>query len=98
MVLTQSEDVQTDLFRLLRDGHHRLDPLRLGGLPAGGRVGRHVADGEDSELHHASANVHDTSCIPQPVEYRLGEFSQLSDLITAEAGEEEIADSADMAR
>lgn len=51
VVLAGREDVQADLLDLLRDGQGRLDPLVLGGGPAGGRVGRDVPDGEDPELH-----------------------------------------------
>ena len=51
VVLAGREDVEADLLGLQRDGDHRLDPLVLGRRPAGGGVGRDVADGEDPELH-----------------------------------------------
>jgi hypothetical protein len=50
VVLAGREDVHAHLLRLQRDGHHRLDPLRLGGRAARRRVGRDVTDGEDAEL------------------------------------------------
>jgi hypothetical protein len=51
VVLTRREHVEADLLGLQRDRHHRLDPLALGRLATGGRVGRDVTDAEDSELH-----------------------------------------------
>ena len=51
VVLAGGEDVQADLLGLERDGHHGLDPLGLAGRAAGGGIGGHITDGEDSELH-----------------------------------------------
>jgi hypothetical protein len=51
VVLAEREDVQTHLLRLLRDGDHCLDPLRLSGRAAVRGVSSDVADREDAELH-----------------------------------------------
>jgi CxxC motif-containing protein (DUF1111 family) len=51
VVLAGGEHVEADLLGLAGDRQHRLDPLGLGRLPPGGRVGRHVADREHPELH-----------------------------------------------
>ena len=45
------EDVEPDLLGLLGDGDHRLDALVLARRAPLDRVRRHVADGEDPELH-----------------------------------------------
>ena len=50
-MLAGGEDVETDLLGLERDLDHDPDPLFLGDGLARGRIGRDVADGEDSELH-----------------------------------------------
>ena len=54
VVLAGGEDVETDLFRLLRDRHHGRDPLGLRRCAAGRRVGSDVSDAEDPELHLGS--------------------------------------------
>jgi len=53
VVLTEREDVESDLLRVLGDRQRRLDPLGLGRGSTGRRVLRDVADREDSELHLA---------------------------------------------
>jgi len=60
VVLARSEDVQPDLFGLLCDRDHRLDPLGLGRHPTGRRISSDITDREDSELH-ASHSLGTTS-------------------------------------
>src|SRR5699024_9162816 len=54
VVLAGGEDIETDLFGLLRDLHGVLDPLVFGDGGAVGGVGGDVPDGEDSEFHVCS--------------------------------------------
>jgi hypothetical protein len=54
VVLAGGEDVEAGLLGLQRDGDHGLDALAFGRRPAGGRVGRDIADAEDPELHGRS--------------------------------------------
>ncbi len=54
VMFSRHEDVEADLLGVLGDGDHRLDALMLGGRLPCGRVDRHVADGEDFELHVCS--------------------------------------------
>ena len=75
VVLAGGEHVEPDLLGLQRDGHHRLDPLGLGGRPTGGRVGGDVADGEDSELHLDSHLFEDST---SPTDGRTRIFPQPS--------------------
>src|SRR5690606_21312473 len=57
VVLAQGEHIQTDLLCVPRDGHHRADPLMLGGGPTRGWVGGDVADREDAELHAMTSGL-----------------------------------------
>src|SRR4051794_7872153 len=60
-MLADREHVESDLVRLARDPHDRLDPLRLARRPACDRVPRHVTHREDPELHRLSLSrrLHD---------------------------------------
>ncbi len=51
VMLARREHIHAGFFGLLRDRDGRLDPLVLGGGPAGGRISRDVTDGEHAELH-----------------------------------------------
>jgi hypothetical protein len=51
VVLAGREHVQPHLLGLECDGDHGLDPLGFGRGASVGGIRRHVADGEDSELH-----------------------------------------------
>src|SRR5699024_12603425 len=51
VVLAGGEDVETDLFGLLRDLDGVLDPLMFGDGGAVGGIGGDVPEGEDSEFH-----------------------------------------------
>jgi hypothetical protein len=55
VVLAGREHVQADIFGLAGDRDHRLDPLVLGRRAAGRGVCRHIAHGEDPELHRRSS-------------------------------------------
>ncbi len=54
VVLAGREDVEARLVGVLRDREHRAHALGVVRRAAGGRVGGHVADGEDAELHRGS--------------------------------------------
>ena len=64
VVLARGEDVEPDLLGLERDLGHRVDPLALARRATRRGVHRHVADGEDSELHgRASCWIIESSTI-----------------------------------
>jgi len=63
VVLPRREDVEADLLGLAGNGDGGLDALILRGGATGRRVGGHVADGEDAELHSAHSLVIDVSII-----------------------------------
>ena len=57
VVLAGREDVEADLLRLERHGHHDPDALFLADRVPGGRVGRDVAHREYAELHAVSCSL-----------------------------------------
>jgi hypothetical protein len=57
VVLAGRDDVEADVLGLPGDLDRGLDALVLGGRPARRRVRRHVADGEDPELHDHSSGI-----------------------------------------
>jgi hypothetical protein len=57
VVLAGGKHVESNLFGLESDLHHRLDPLRLGRGATVGRVGGHVTNTEYAELHSESPRL-----------------------------------------
>ena len=64
VVLAGREDVEADLLRLERHGHHDPDALFLADRVPGGRVGRDVAHREYAELHVVSRSSDGSPVVP----------------------------------
>ncbi len=62
-MLAGREDVQADLLGLLGDDDGGPDAFCLAGSAARRRVGRHVTDGEDPELHARHSSDPSVTCL-----------------------------------